>query len=64
MLETEKAVGDRIALAEIGIASVYVEGTVTEVHDAGKEYVSYTVAWEDGKFPDERWGSDDLQEIR
>jgi hypothetical protein len=61
MLEKEKAVNDRVAVASLGIASVKVEGTITKVFDAGKPYVSYEVEWDDGQYPNERWGSDDLE---
>ena len=60
MLEIELTVNDRVSVAPLGIGSVTVEGTITEVHDAGKEYVSYTVAWDDFQFPGERWSRDDL----
>jgi hypothetical protein len=63
MLEVEKAKNDRVALVAIGFGSAYVEGTVTEVHDAGKPFVSYTVAWDDNEYADEQWGADELDEV-
>jgi hypothetical protein len=61
MLTKEKKTGERVAVVSLGIGSIKMEGTVTHVFDAGKPYASYEVEWDDGQYPNERWGSDDLE---
>lgn len=63
MLEVEKKVDDRISLSSLGLGSIYVEGTIIEVKDAGELYVSYKVTWDDGQYNDEWWSGEELAEV-
>jgi hypothetical protein len=63
MLEVEKTKDDRIALGSIGLGSVYVEGTILAVKDAGKPYVSYQVNWDDNQYAGEWYTADELEEV-
>jgi hypothetical protein len=60
MLSREYAVGEPVVVRNMGIGNTFAEGVIKEVRDAGKPYVTYVVAWNDGKYPDEIWGPESL----
>lgn len=61
VVDTVLSVGDRVALAPVGLFSVYVEGTITSKREVDAAY-EYKVNWDDNKHNGEWWNANDLDE--
>lgn len=63
MLSREYAVGEPVSVRNLGIGNAFAKGVIKEVIDAGKLYVTYSVEWDDGKYPNEIWSPEALDAL-